>query len=183
MARRSKKKPPRRTRGPQHRINDRIRAPEVRLVGHPDESKNGVMPTRQALDLAQEQEQDLVEIAPNAEPPVCRIVEYSRFLYEQKKKQKEAKAKQHQVQVKEIRFGPNTDDHDFNFKLRYARKFIEDGDKVRSYIQFRGRSIVHKERGREILDRFIEELSDVAKVEMEPKMEGKRMFIILSPKK
>lgn len=153
------------------------------MVGLDDESKTGVMPTEEALKIAQEFEQDLVEIAPQADPPVCRVIEYSKFLYEQKKKEKENKQKQHQVQTKEIRFGPNTDEHDYNFKLRHAEKFLEEGNKVKAYIHFYGRSIVHKDRGRELLDRFIEELGDKAKVEMEPKMEGKRMFIILAPKK
>lgn len=140
-------------------------------------------PIREAIRLAEEQELDLVEISPTAEPPVCKILDYKKFLYEQKKKQKEIKAKATKVTVKEIRFGPNTDDHDFNFKLKHAREFLEEGSKVRAFVFFRGRAIVYKDKGEILLLRFANELEDVGKVEMLPKLEGKKMFIILTPTK
>ena len=141
------------------------------------------MSTPDALKLAREMELDLVEISPKAVPPVCRIVEYKKFLYDQKKKQKEIKAKQQKVTVKEIRFGPNTDDHDFQFKLKHARKFLEDGAKLKAYVFFRGRTIVFKERGEILLLKFAQELEDVGVVEQMPKLEGKRMTIMFNPKK
>ncbi|MCF8276050.1 MAG: translation initiation factor IF-3 [Flavobacteriales bacterium] len=164
-----------------HKINGRIDAPEVRLVGEGIEP--GVYPIRKALELADEQGLDLVEISPNAEPPVCKILDYKKFLFEQKKKQKEMKSKATKIVVKEIRFGPNTDDHDFDFKLKHARQFMEQGAKVRAFVFFRGRSIVYKDQGEILLLKFANELEDLAKVEMLPKMEGKKMFIILAPKK
>jgi translation initiation factor IF-3 len=142
-----------------------------------------VMSTSQALALAREMELDLVEISPKADPPVCRITEYKKFLYDQKKKQKEIKAKQTKVTVKEIRFGPNTDDHDFQFKLKHARKFLEEGSKLKAYVFFRGRTIVFKERGEILLLKFAQELEDVGVVEQLPKLEGKRMTIMFNPKK
>jgi translation initiation factor IF-3 len=142
-----------------------------------------VMSTTQALALARELELDLVEISPKADPPVCRITEYKKFLYDQKKKQKEIKAKQTKVTVKEIRFGPNTDDHDFQFKLKHARKFLEEGSKLKAYVFFRGRTIVFKERGEILLLKFAQELEDVGVVEQLPKLEGKRMTIMFNPKK
>jgi len=153
----------------------------VRLVGEGIEP--GVYPIRKALELADEQELDLVEISPKADPPVCKILDYKKFLFEQKKKQKELKAKATKIVVKEIRFGPNTDDHDFQFKLKHAKEFLEQGAKVRAFVFFRGRSIVYKDKGEILLLRFANELEELAKVEMLPKMEGKKMFIILSPKK
>jgi len=153
----------------------------VRLVGEGIEP--GVYPIRRALELAEEQGLDLVEISPNAEPPVCKILDYKKFLFEQKKKQKELKAKATKIVVKEIRFGPNTDDHDFEFKLKHAKEFIEQGAKVRAFVFFRGRSIVYKDQGEILLLRLANELEDIAKVEMLPKMEGKKMFIIIAPKK
>lgn len=138
---------------------------------------------RQALDLAKELELDLVEISPKADPPVCKIMDYRKFLYIQKKKQKELKAKSSKVVVKEIRFGPNTDDHDFDFKLKHAKSFLEDGAKVRAFVFFRGRSIVYKEQGEVLLLKFAQALEELGKVEMLPKMEGKKMFIIIAPKK
>lgn len=153
----------------------------MRLVGEGIEA--GVYPIRRALELAEEQGLDLVEISPNAEPPVCKILDYKKFLFEQKKKQKELKAKATKIVVKEIRFGPNTDDHDFEFKLKHAKEFIEQGAKVRAFVFFRGRSIVYKDQGEILLLRLANELEDIAKVEMLPKMEGKKMFIILAPKK
>ena len=141
------------------------------------------MKTQDAINLALEMELDLVEISPKAEPPVCRITEYKKFLYDQKKKQKEIKAKQQKVVVKEIRFGPNTDDHDFQFKMKHARKFLEDGSKLKAYVFFRGRTIVFKERGEILLLKFAQELEDIGVVEQLPRLEGKRMTIIFNPKK
>jgi translation initiation factor IF-3 len=142
-----------------------------------------VMDIRDALDLADEMELDLVEISPNAEPPVCKIVDYQKFLYQQKKKQKEIKANAAKIIVKEIRFGPNTDDHDYNFKLKHAINFLEEGAKVRAYVFFKGRSILFKEQGEKLLARFVSDLDDYGKVDQTPRLEGKRMIIILSPKK
>lgn len=141
------------------------------------------MTLEEALDLARQEGLDLIEIAPNADPPVCKISDYSKLKYEQKKREKELKKKQQVVEVKEIRFGPNTDDHDFNFKLKHAIEFIQKGNKVKCYVHFHGRSIVYKDRGEDLLKRFAEAMSDYAKVEIEPKLEGKRMFMILVPNK
>ena len=141
------------------------------------------MPTRQALDLARQQGVDLVEISPNAQPPVCRIIDYSKFLYQQKKRQKEMKQKQVKVEIKEIRFGPQTDDHDYQFKLKHAKEFLEEGNKVRAYVFFRGRSILFKEQGEVLLLRFANDLEEFAKVEQLPRLEGKKMFLFLAPKK
>lgn len=163
-----------------HRINERIRVPEVRLVG--ENVEQGVFPTRDALKMAEDLELDLVEISPNAVPPVCRITDYNKFLYQQKKKQKEIKNKTVKVVIKEIRFGPNTDDHDFNFKLNHAKKFLEEGSKVKAYVFFKGRTIVFKDRGEILLLKFAQELEEVGKVELLPKMEGKKMNMILAPK-
>jgi translation initiation factor IF-3 len=164
-----------------HRINERIRVPEVRLVG--DNVEAQVLSTSKALQMAQDAELDLVEISPNAKPPVVKIIDYKKFLYEQKKKQKELKAKQSKVVVKEIRFGPNTDDHDFEFKLKHAKKFLEEGSKVKAYVFFKGRTIVFKERGELLLLRFAQELEDFGALEQMPKLEGKRMIIMLNPVK
>lgn len=165
----------------QHRINEQIRAKEVRIVG--DDIESAVYPIAQALKLAEEHEADLVEISPNAVPPVCRIIDYSKFLYQLKKRAKEQKAKQLKVNVKEIRFGPQTDEHDYNFKLKHAIGFLQDGDKVKAYVFFKGRSILFKEQGEVLLLRFANDLEDYAKVEQMPLLEGKRMTISLSPKK
>lgn len=165
----------------QHRINEQIRAREVRIVG--DGVEPMVVPTRQALDMARQQGVDLVEISPNAEPPVCRLISYSKFLYQQKKRQKEQKQKATKVVVKEIRFGPQTDDHDYNFKLKHAQGFLKEGSKVKAYVFFRGRSILFKEQGEVLLLRFANDLEDLGKVEMMPVLEGKRMSIMLSPLK
>ena len=165
----------------QHRINEQIRAKEVRIVG--DDIESAVYPIAQALKLAEEHEADLVEISPNAVPPVCRIIDYSKFLYQLKKRAKEHKAKQVKVNVKEIRFGPQTDEHDYNFKLKHAIGFLQDGDKVKAYVFFKGRSILFKEQGEVLLLRFANDLEDYAKVEQMPLLEGKRMTISLSPKK
>lgn len=166
----------------QYRINEQIRAKEVRIVGD-DDIEAQVLPIFQALKMAEERELDLVEISPNAQPPVCRIIDYSKFLYQQKKRQKEQKAKQVKVNVKEIRFGPQTDDHDYNFKLKHAKGFLEEGDKVKAYVFFKGRSILFKEQGEVLLLRFANDLEDYAKVDQLPVLEGKRMIIFLSPKK
>ena len=164
-----------------YRINERIRVPEVRLVG--DNVEQGIYPTREALRMAQEQELDLVEISPTANPPVCRIVDYQKFVYQQKKKLKEQKAKSVKVVVKEIRFGPQTDDHDYNFKLKHAQNFLSEGAKVKAFVFFKGRSILFKEQGEVLLLRFANDLEDYAKVEQMPILEGKRMSIMLAPKK
>ena len=164
-----------------NRINNEITAPQVRIVGDNVEP-NLVLPISKAIALADEMELDLVEISPNAQPPVCRIVDYQKFLYQQKKKQKEIKAKQTKVVVKEIRFGPQTDDHDFNFKLRHAENFIKEGAKVKAYVFFRGRSIVFKEQGEILLLRFANDLEEYARVELMPKLDGKKMNMILAPK-
>ena len=164
-----------------HRINDEITADSVRIVGDNVEP-NLVLPLSKALQMDDEMELDLVEISPNAQPPVCRIVDYQKFLYQQKKKQKEIKAKQTKIVVKEIRFGPQTDEHDFNFKLRHAENFIKEGAKVKAYVFFRGRSIVFKEQGEILLLRFATALEEIAKVEVMPQLEGKKMNMILAPK-
>ena len=164
----------------QYRVNEQIRVREVRIVG---DGGSTVVPTREALDMAHNQGVDLVEISPNANPPVCRLIDYSKFLYQQKKKQKEMKAKQVKVEVKEIRFGPQTDEHDYQFKLKHAKEFLEDGNKVRAYVFFRGRSILFKEQGEVLLLRFANDLEELAKVEVMPSLEGKKMFLYLAPKK
>ena len=164
----------------QYRINEQIRVREVRIVS---DGGSTVVPTRQAIEMAREQEADLVEISPNANPPVCRIIDYSKFLYQQKKRAKEMKAKQVKVEVKEIRFGPQTDEHDYQFKLKHAKEFLEDGNKVRAYVFFRGRSILFKEQGEVLLLRFANDLEDWGKVESMPSLEGKKMFLYLAPKK
>ncbi len=165
----------------QYRINEQIRVSEVRIAGEGSESV--VMPTYKAIQLAEQKGVDLVEISPNANPPVCRLIDYSKFLYQQKKKQKEIKAKQVKVDVKEIRFGPQTDDHDYNFKLKHAQGFLSDGDKVKAYVFFRGRSILFKEQGEVLLLRFAADLEEYGKVESMPVLEGKRMTMFIAPKK
>ena len=164
----------------QYRVNEQIRAKEVRIV---NEGGSTVMPTRQALDMARSQGVDLVEISPNAQPPVCRIIDYSKFLYQQKKHAKEMKAKQVKVEVKELRFGPQTDEHDYNFKLKHAKEFLDAGNKVRAYVFFRGRSILFKEQGEVLLLRFANDLEEYGKVEQMPALEGKKMFLYIAPKK
>ncbi|MCD8179834.1 MAG: translation initiation factor IF-3 [Tannerellaceae bacterium] len=165
----------------QYRINDRIRVREVRLVG--DDVEPGVYSTQEALRIAESQGLDLVEISPNAAPPVCRVTDFQKFLYQQRKRQKEQKAKSVKVVVKEIWFGPQTDDHDYNFKLKHAKGFLEEGAKVKAYVFFKGRSILFKEQGEVLLLRFANDLEDYGKVEQLPVLEGKRMIIMLSPKK
>ena len=165
----------------QYQVNDEIRAREVRIVGEGFEPR--VVSLREALKIADDMELDLVLISPNAVPPVCRIVDFSKFIYQLKKKQKEAKAKQVKIDVKEIRFGPQTDDHDYNFKLKHAIGFLQNGDKVKAYVFFRGRSILFKEQGENILARFAKDLEEYGKQEQAPILEGKRMTIFISPKK
>ena len=164
----------------QYRANEQIRVREVRIVG---EDGSDVVPTRKALDMARQQGVDLVEISPNAQPPVCRLIDYSKFLYQQKKNQREMKQKQIKVEVKEIRFGPQTDEHDYQFKLKHAKEFLNEGNKVRAYVFFRGRSILFKEQGEVLLLRFANDLEGFGKVEQMPKLEGKKMFLYMAPKK
>ena len=164
-----------------HQINDKIRAKEVRLVG--DNVEQGVYPTSEALRMAEEQELDLVVISDKAEPYICRILDYKKFLYEQKKKQKELKAKQVKVVLKEIRFGPQTDEHDFQFKKKHAEKFLEEGSKLKTYVFLKGRSIIFKDQGEILLLKLAQELEHVGKVDQMPKLEGKRMIMLMSPKK
>jgi translation initiation factor IF-3 len=165
---------------PEHKINERIRALQVRLVG--ENVTVGIYPTHEALKIAQQQEMDLVEISPNADPPVCKVIDYKKFLYEKKKKEKEMKANAKQSEVKEIRFTPGTDDHDFDFKAKHAENFLKDGNKVKAYVQFKGRAIQFKERGELVLLKFAERLAEVGQPEALPKLEGKRMFLMLTPK-
>ncbi len=164
----------------QYRVNEQIHVREIRVVS---EGGSEVMPTRKALDLARQQGVDLVEISPNAQPPVCRLIDYSKFLYQQKKRQKEMKQKQVKVEVKEIRFGPQTDEHDYQFKLKHAQEFLLEGNKVRAYVFFRGRSILFKEQGEVLLLRFANDLAEYGKVESMPALEGKKMFLYMAPKK
>jgi translation initiation factor IF-3 len=163
-----------------NRINRLILAQSVRLVG--ENVEQGVYSINDALRIAEDQELDLVEISPNADPPVCRITDYQRFLYEKKKKEKELKANSKKQEMKEIRFTPNTDDHDFDFKAKHAENFLKEGNKVRAYVQFRGRSIVFRERGEMLLLKFAQKLEDVGVPDALPKLEGKKMFLTLNPK-
>ncbi|WP_394347770.1 MULTISPECIES: translation initiation factor IF-3 [Maribacter] len=171
---------PRRENKNPHNINEKILAPEVRLVG--DNVEVGVYPIRKALDISKELELDLVEISPKADPPVCKIIDYKKFLYEQKKREKAMKAKASKVVVKEIRFGPNTDDHDYEFKKKHAEKFLKDGAKLKAYVFFKGRSIVYKDQGEILLLKLASELEEFGKVEQMPKLEGKRMTMFIAPK-
>ena len=178
---------PRRPRGGRvfkedpHRINEKIRVPEVRVVG--EGIQQGIYPVAKAIQMAEQLELDLVEISPNASPPVCKIIDYKKYLYEQKKRQKELKAKQSKIVIKEIRFGPNTDDHDFQFKLNHAKKFLSEGSKLKAFVFFKGRSIVFKDRGEILLLKFAQELEDYGVVESMPDLQGKKMTIIINPKK
>ena len=164
----------------EHRINHFIRVPQVRLVG--DNVTMGVYSTQDALKMAQQLELDLVEISPQVDPPVCKIIDYNKFLYDKKRKEKEMKAKSKSAELKEIRFTPGTDDHDFDFKARHAENFLKEGKKVKAYVQFKGRAIMFKERGELVLLKFAERLSEVGQVEGLPKLEGKRMLMIIAPK-
>ena len=164
----------------EHRTNHMIRVPQVRLVG--DNVTVGIYSTQEALKIAQDQQLDLVEISPQADPPVCKVIDYNKFLYEKKKKEKEMKAKSKAAEVKEIRFTPGTDDHDFDFKARHAEGFLKDGNKVKAYVQFKGRAIMFKERGELVLLKFAERLSEFGQLEGIQKLEGKRMLMIIAPK-
>lgn len=164
----------------EHRINHFIRVPQVRLVG--DNVTVGVYPTQEAMKIAQEQGLDLVEISPQADPPVCKVIDYNKFLYDKKKKEKEMKAKAKTTEMKEIRFTPNTDDHDFDFKSKHAESFLKEGNKVKAYVQFKGRAIMFKDRGELLLLKFADRLKDVGQLESMPKLEGKRMLAIFTPK-
>ena len=175
-----------------YRLNRDIRVPRIRLVGDNLEEvsvvagktiETGVFYTNQVLDWAEELELDLVEISPNADPPVCKIIDYKKFIYDRKKKDKELKAKTAKTVIKEIRFGPNTDDHDFDFKVKHAKKFLEEGEKIKAYVHFKGRAIVFKDRGELILLRFLKELEELGAAEELPKLEGKRMIVMIAPKK
>ena len=190
MARRQRK--PRRPPKPRFRINNQIRSPKIRLVGDnlADISKavgreivSDIYSTREAIKMADAMDMDLIEISPKADPPVCRITDYKKFLFDKKKKEKEMKAKTVKTVIKEIRFGPNTDDHDFNFKARHAERFLQDGAKVKAYVHFRGRTIVFKERGEVLLLRFVKHLEEFGTIESMPRMEGRRMFVMIAPKK
>jgi len=165
---------------PEHRINDRIRVPQIRLVG--DNIEVGVYNTQDALKIAADQGLDLVEISPTADPPVCKVIDYKKFLYEKKRKEKEMKANSKQSEIKEIRFTPGTDDHDFDFKAKHAEKFLQDGNKVKAYVQFKGRAIMFQDRGQLLLLKFAERLAEVGALESMPKLGGKRMFAIFQPK-
>ncbi|WP_157663542.1 MULTISPECIES: translation initiation factor IF-3 [unclassified Gilvibacter] len=162
-------------------MNDKIKAPEVRLVG--DNVEVGVYPLAKAKQIAADLELDLVEISPNANPPVCKAIDYKKFVYEQKKREKALKAKATKVTIKEIRFGPNTDDHDYEFKKKHAIKFLQDGAKLKAYVFFKGRSIIYKDQGQILLLRLAQELEEYGKVEQMPKLEGKRMIMFIAPKK
>lgn len=170
---------PTQQRGPRTRINDQIRTDRVRVVD--PEGEHGIYELSAALELAQRRGLDLVEVAPEADPPVAKIMDYGKFRYEQQKKEKEQRKKAHKVELKEVRFRPNTDDHDFDFKTKHAREFLEEGNQVKAWVQFRGRDIIYKDRGADLLGRFIEALSDIARVEQLPKMEGRRMTVMLTP--
>src|SRR4029077_6575230 len=164
----------------EHRTNHMIRVPQVRLGG--DNIESGVYSTQEAQRMAQEQALDLVEISPNADPPVCKIIDYNKFLYEKKKKEKEMKAKSKASEVKEIRFPPNTDDHDFDFKAKHAESFLKDGNKVKAYVQFKGRAIQFQDRGQLLLLKFADRLKEVGILENMPKLEGRRMLALFAPK-
>ena len=164
----------------EHRINHFIRVPQVRLVG--DNVEVGVYPISEALKMAQDQQLDLVEISPQADPPVCKIIDYNKFLYDKKKKEKEMKAKSKVSEVKEIRFTPNTDDHDFDFKAKHAESFLKEGNKVKAYVQFKGRAIQFQDRGQLLLLKFADRLKEVGILENLPKLEGRRMLALFAPK-
>ncbi|HET8885223.1 MAG TPA: translation initiation factor IF-3 [Salinimicrobium sp.] len=181
MRRKRSNKPLREVKEEQHRINHKIRSEEVRLVG--ENVEMGVYPLKEALAIAEEQELDLVEISPDAKPPVAKVMDYKKFLYEQKKREKVLKAKASKVVVKEIRFGPNTDDHDYEFKKKHGEKFLKEGAKLKAYVFFKGRSIVFKDQGEILLLRLAQDLEELGKVEQMPKLEGKRMTMFITPKK
>ncbi|WP_297694700.1 translation initiation factor IF-3 [uncultured Eudoraea sp.] len=179
MRRRFRPQPRRENKNP-HNINEKITAPSIRLVG--DNVEVGIYPIAKAIAQAEEQGLDLVEISPKADPPVCKIIDYKKFLYEQKKREKVMKAKATKVIIKEIRFGPNTDDHDYEFKKKHAEKFLKDGAKLKAYVFFKGRSIVYKDKGEILLLKLAQELEEFGKVEQMPRLEGKRMTMFIAPK-
>lgn len=175
-----------------YRLNREITCPKVRLVGDNFDEiselagkpiETGIFTTNQVIRWAEDLEMDVVEISPNADPPVCKIIDFKKFIYDRKKKEKEMKAKTAKTVIKEIRFGPNTDDHDFGFKVKHALKFLEDGDKIKAYVQFKGRAIVFKDRGELLLLKFLKELEELGAAEELPKLEGKRMIVMIAPKK
>ncbi len=166
-----------------YRINEQIRVRELRLVGENIPNNQGIFSREEALKLADELELDLVEVSPTAEPPVCKIIDFNKFIYDQKKKQKEIKSNATKMVIKEIRFGPNTDEHDFQFKVKHAEKFLQEGAKVKAYVFFKGRTILFKDKGEELLRKFAEELQDFGKPDQAPMLDGKRMIINLSPAK
>ncbi|MEX2602212.1 MAG: translation initiation factor IF-3 [Balneolaceae bacterium] len=181
MANRRRPSRPRRKRDDDRpNVNEEIRANTVRII-KPDEGHE-IVDLERALQIAESFKMDLVEVAPDGDPPVCKVIDFGKFMYEKKKKEKEAKKKQHTMQVKELRFRPNTDDHDLEFKTRHARDFLTDGDKVKATVQFRGRDMLYTEKGKELLVNFAEELSDISEIENQPSMEGRRMIMILTPK-
>lgn len=163
------------------RVNREIRAQKVRVV-EPD-GEHAVLDLDEALDRAREHQLDLVEIAPDADPPVCKIIDYGKFRYKQQKKEKRQRKKSKSMEMKELRFRPRTDDHDFNFKKNHARRFLENSNKVKAYVQFRGRDIMYKDQGMDLLRRLIEDVQDLARIEQAPQMEGSRMITILAPHK
>ncbi|MFP4369458.1 MAG: translation initiation factor IF-3 [Candidatus Kapaibacterium sp.] len=162
------------------RINEEIRVPEVRVVDE-DGTMLGILATKKALQMAEDRELDLIEIAPQAKPPVCKIIDYGKYAYEQQKREKLQRKNQQQQQMKEIRFKSRTQEHDFNFKTKHARQFLEDGNKVKASVMFRGREIVHRDIGRELIDKFVEELNDIAKVDSPIKMEGRNLTVVMAP--
>ncbi|MEQ9241294.1 Translation initiation factor IF-3 [Roseovarius indicus] len=178
IARRPHNAPPTRDTGP--RVNEKIRAPEIRLIG-PEGENIGVVTPEKAMDLAYEAELDLVEISPNATPPVCKIMDYGKYKYEQQKRESEARKKQKVIEVKEVKFRPNTDTHDYDVKMRNVMRFLESGDKVKVTLRFRGREMAHQDLGRELLHRVAGDVEGVGKVENMPKMEGRQMIMIIAP--
>ncbi|WP_425412110.1 translation initiation factor IF-3 [Meinhardsimonia xiamenensis] len=178
IARRPHHAPPVRDTGP--RVNERIRAPEIRLIG-PDGQNLGVVPPQKALALAQQVGLDLVEISPNATPPVCKIMDFGKFKYEQQKREAEARKKQKTIEVKEVKFRPNTDKHDYEVKMRNVKRFLEHGDKVKVTLRFRGREMAHQDLGRQLLERVAADVEGLGKVENMPKMEGRQMVMMIGP--
>ncbi|MEX1212734.1 MAG: translation initiation factor IF-3 [Balneolaceae bacterium] len=181
IANRRPSRPRRRRDKNRPNINDEIRAKEVRVIKPDDEHE--IADITRALQIARSYKKDLVEIAPDATPPVCKVIDFGKFMFEKKKKEKEAKKKQHTMQVKELRFRPNTDDHDLEFKMRHARGFLEDGDKVKATVQFRGRDMLYTDKGKVLLHKLAEELGDISQIESRPTLEGRRMIMILTPSK
>jgi translation initiation factor IF-3 len=170
------------SRGPQVRVNERIRVKEVRVIDE-DGQQLGVMTPQQGLQIARERGYDLVEVAPQANPPVCRIIDFGKFLYEQKKRAHEARKKQVTIEVKEIKFRPATDEHDYNFKMKHAQEILQDGNKVKATVRFKGREITHKELGAQLLDRLTQDLAPFGTPEVRPRLEGMQMIVIFNPKK